>query len=196
MRVTQTTAPASHATSTGQTDLSSLYPLEELGKKAAESASGTGTSGSARLEAHEDTILNGGGRSRADVPLMFPQRTVEPATRFQILQQYEGVVLSVDDDAFWARLVNKTARDAADEEGEFPLEEVSRADMALVEPGAVFYWNIGYHDSASGQRTRQSVIRFRRLPAFSAEDMDTAREEARRMSALFGEGDNAGSRPG
>lgn len=127
---------------------------------------------------------------------MIPQLVVAPTTRFQILQQYEGVVLSVDGDAFWARIVNKTTRDAADEEGEFPLEEVSPTDRGLIRPGAVFYWYIGYHDSTNGQRTRQSVLRFRRLPAVADEDHDVARQEAQRMLTLFADEDDAAVRNG
>jgi hypothetical protein len=50
----------------------------------------------------------------------------------------------------------------------------------------VFYWTIGYHDSETGQRTRQSVIAFRRLPAWTESELQAIRRRVRRRKALFG----------
>ena len=133
----------------------------------------------------ENTMLNGGGQIHPSTRLSPPPVHQYPQSRFLVLQQYEGVVLSVDSESFWARLVNKTSPEETDVEGEFPLDVVSRPDRGLVEPGAVFYWYIGYHDSPSGQRTRQSVLRFRRFPAVDDEDLSQARREARQMMAAL-----------
>jgi hypothetical protein len=72
-----------------------------------------------------------------------------------------------------------------DEEAEFPMEEVSDADRSFIMPGAVFYWNIGYIDNISGQRTRASVIRFRRLPVWRPEELERAKLKARHLSDLL-----------
>jgi hypothetical protein len=104
---------------------------------------------------------------------------------FTSLQKWEGVVLEVWEDAFLARLVDLT-RPGPDEEAEFPLDEISEEDRPLVRPGAIFYWNIGYHDSSSGQRTRASIIRFRRLPAWRREEIEAARLEAERIRESIG----------
>ncbi len=45
---------------------------------------------------------------------------------------------------------------------EFDLGEVAPHDVALCEPGALFYWTVGYETKESGQRSRSSVIMFRR----------------------------------
>lgn len=100
------------------------------------------------------------------------------------LQAWEGMVLQVLEDSFIARLVDRTSN-GPDEEAEFPLEEVSDADRFLIEPGAVFYWHIGYRISESGQRTRASDIRFRRLPVWSSEDLKKAKQEAQQISDLL-----------
>jgi hypothetical protein len=104
---------------------------------------------------------------------------------FTSLQEWEGIVTEVRNDAFLARLIDLTHR-GADEEAEFPNDEVSEEDKPLVRPGAIFYWHIGYHTSYSGQRTRVSVIRFRRLPAWTQREIDAAKQEAERIGKALG----------
>jgi hypothetical protein len=113
--------------------------------------------------------------------VVFLRRSPLVQNRFVPLQKWEGIVLQVLKESFFARLVDLTSN-GMDEEAEFPLEEVSAADWSLVEPGAVFYWNIGYIDSLSGQRTRASVIRFRRLPMWRAEELERAKQKVQYIS--------------
>ncbi|MCI0454176.1 MAG: hypothetical protein L0Y68_04175 [Candidatus Dadabacteria bacterium] len=96
---------------------------------------------------------------------------------FLSLQKWEGNVIEVMKDYFLAKLVDLTAP-GADEQAEIPLEEVSIEDLDLVVPGAIFYWNIGYEDESNGQRKRTSIIRFRRLPAWSQSEIKEAKKEA------------------
>jgi len=105
--------------------------------------------------------------------LVFPEQPIRWA-HFRSLQKWEGVVLDIQDDVFLARLVDLGGL-GPDEEAEIYREEVSRDDLDLLEPGAVFYWNIGYRTSPAGQRTRASEIRFRRLPVWTAEEIEAAR---------------------
>jgi hypothetical protein len=112
-------------------------------------------------------------------------RTKPRQSAFISLQKWEGVVLDVMADAFLARLVDLT-RTGPDEEAEFALDEISAEDGPLVKPGAIFYWNIGYLNSYSGQRTRASIIRFRRLPAWTRKEIETARREATRIKTELG----------
>ncbi|WP_131787294.1 hypothetical protein [Protofrankia symbiont of Coriaria ruscifolia] len=46
---------------------------------------------------------------------------------------------------------------------EFYLDDVSKDDLPLCKPGALFYWTIGKVTRPSGQVENTSVIRFRRL---------------------------------
>ena len=135
----------------------------------------------------ESTMANGREKLRVDLPLVSYAPSIQPQGRFNVLQYYEGVVLKVGRDSFWARLYNKTLQEADDEEGEFPFDEVSKDDRWLIKPGSIFYWHIGYLDSASGQRRRQSVIRFRRLPALTAGELRLAREKAKKLMDVFRE---------
>ena len=91
-----------------------------------------------------------------------------PRSRFVVLQSWEGYVLEVKQDSFVARLIDQSGQDD-DEEAEIFLEEVDPGDRGLVTPGGYFYWSIGYRDGRRG-RERVSVIRFRRLPAFTEQD--------------------------
>lgn len=104
---------------------------------------------------------------------------------FISLQKWEGIVMEVKDDAFLARLIDLTNK-GVDEEAEFPIDEISEEDKLLVRPGAIFYWNIGYHTSSSGQRTRTSIIRLRRLPAWTQREIDAAKREAERIRKALG----------
>jgi hypothetical protein len=93
-----------------------------------------------------------------------------PQPRIGVLQKWEGRVLDRSSTSFLAVLTDMTNA-GVEEQAEFDLEELSPDDLDLVVPGAVFYWNIGYRDDPSGERTRASIIRFRRLPAWSPQDV-------------------------
>jgi len=136
-----------------------------------------------RLDA---TALQGNCPSKEEsaTPVVFLRREPIVQNRFVPLQKWEGTVLQVLEDSFFARLVDLTSG-GVDEEAEFPVEEISDADRSLITPGAVFYWNIGYIDNISGQRTRASVIRFRRLPVWRPEELERAERKARRISDLL-----------
>ena len=121
-------------------------------------------------------------------PLVHPPFPKDTEGVFSTHQRWEGIVRNVGDETFEARLIDKTGA-SDDEVVELPLDEVSPPDISLVSPGAIFYWGIGYLDRPSGQRLRQSVIRFRRLPAWSARELESAGEQAEQLLRLFTEGD-------
>lgn len=97
--------------------------------------------------------------------------------QFTVLAQWEGVVQQIEEDGtLWVRLTSGPER--PEEVSDFSIEEVPPVDRPLVRTGAVFYWTIGYRDQADGQRTRESSIRFRRLPNRRMEDVEEARSWA------------------
>lgn len=108
-------------------------------------------------------------------------------TTFVALQSWEGVVLKVQEDSFWARLVN-LSEELPDEEAELTLDEITTDQRSLVREGAVFYWTIGYEESPSRERARKSIIRFRRLPAWTPKELKAAEEEAERLRDSLGWG--------
>lgn len=107
------------------------------------------------------------------LPLSLP-RDIPPPRRtatFKALQQFEGRVLDVGPDWFSAALFDMTD-EITEEEAEFDLDEVSSDDRSLVVPGAIFYWSIGYRTERSGERSRTSLIWFRRLPVWGERDLE------------------------
>jgi hypothetical protein len=121
------------------------------------------------------------------------RRVVEPAvwappepTRdvFVPLQRWEGVVLEAHGESFTARLTDLSA-DGPIEEVELQRADVADDDWALIQPGAVFYWSIGYMDSASGQRSRVSTLRFRRLPVWSSEELEASERRASEIAEVL-----------
>ncbi len=126
------------------------------------------------------------GRSPLPVvpPVALPSHTqVQP--HFHVLQKWQGTVSEVTGSTFIARLFDLI--ETSDEEvAEFDLEEVSRGDLALVAPGAVFYWSVGYRTEPSGERSRSSVLVFRRLPSWSDRDLRRAADRAEELRIRFG----------
>jgi len=112
-------------------------------------------------------------------------RPSAPQTKefFRAIQKWEGYVLDVGPDTFRARLISIVG-EGPDQEAEIYLEEVDPDDQGLVQPGAVFYWSIGYLDRPSG-RLRAAILRFRRLPAWSEAELNAARSEAKKLESLF-----------
>jgi hypothetical protein len=98
------------------------------------------------------------------------------------LQEWEGVVLEVSVEGFLAR-ISDASGDHEDEEVELSSEEVSEIDRPLVEPGAIFYWTIGYRQRLPiGTRERVSRLRFRRLPAWTKRELEEARDRAAELA--------------
>lgn len=128
---------------------------------------------------------NGGSPRFASRLDQFP--VVPPTLRlsreyFKTLQKWEGYVLEVGEETFHARLV-PIIGEGGDQEAEIYLEEVDEEDRPLIEPGAVFYWSIGYLHRPG--RIRAAVIRFRRLPKWSRFELEAAEAETIQLKSLF-----------
>jgi hypothetical protein len=98
--------------------------------------------------------------------------------RIRILGQWEGVVAAAGADEFTAELRSLIDPRSSSINGEFSVAEVSDSDRSLVQPGAVFYWVIGYDKSPAGQITRISEIRFRRSPEWTGRSIATVNADA------------------
>lgn len=103
--------------------------------------------------------------------------------RFSVIQKWEGTVIEIANDTFIAEL--KTIVGGEDDlVAEIIKEEVDKDDLALMKPGAVFYWSIGYLKQPSGTM-RVSLIRFRRLPIWRKRQLQKAITEATKLKALL-----------
>ena len=112
-------------------------------------------------------------------------KPIKTQSKFTALQKWEGFVLDVGEETFTARLVD-LKNQGIEEEAEIYITEVTEEDHPLLKPGAVFYWSIGHFDHYSGQRFNTGMIRFRRLPGFSRQEIDLAQEKAQEIRRLFG----------
>lgn len=135
------------------------------------------------------TSLTGSGKdSSSRLPSSATKVIVPPVTlpvriSSVVLQKWEGFVIAVDAETFTARLTTLTG-DEGDQVAEIYNDEIDDEDRALLEPGAVFYWSIGYLDKPSG-RERFSQIRMRRLPAWSAAELRAAEKRAKELGDLL-----------
>ena len=102
-----------------------------------------------------------------------------------VTQKWEGHVVEYKNGNIRAIISDLTNPRNPAEEIEFDADEVSEADIPLIEPGAIFYWHIGYQDDINGQRTRSSSFRFRRLPAWSRLELAQAKKEADELFDLL-----------
>lgn len=111
-----------------------------------------------------------------------PADAVTPsAHRLRVLRSWEGIVLDAhaSDETFLARVSDVTSHELS--EAEIFLDEVSDEDRTLLQDGAVFYWTIGYRIGPDG-RERVSRIKFRRLPAWSRVELNSAEQEASELA--------------
>lgn len=105
--------------------------------------------------------------------------------RSLVLQQWEGTVVEIKGDSFGARMRNLTDPKGPEEWATLLLGEISEEDRCSVQPGAVFYWSVGYLIEPYGQRRTASTIYFRRLPAWSSADLERARNAAEEYRDIF-----------
>ncbi|MET9912934.1 hypothetical protein ABZZ74_40220 [Streptomyces sp. NPDC006476] len=81
--------------------------------------------------------------------------------QFIPLARWEGTVIERYETYFVAEVIDLNTDESAT--AEFEIGEVTPGDLHLCEPGALFYWTIGYDVKEGGQRSRTSVLHFRRL---------------------------------
>jgi hypothetical protein len=124
------------------------------------------------------------GQHAVVVPVSIPVPSL-PQAEFDALQKWEGHVIAVRESEFTATLVDLT-QPGVEEEVVLDLSELSEDDLPLVQPGAVFYWSVGYRVEQSGERSRSSVIWFRRLPAWTEKDIEHAAVRANELKAKLG----------
>jgi len=117
-------------------------------------------------------------------PTYTVQRNAPLNYHFQTLQQWEGTVVEVSKEEFTSRLVSLTGS-MPDKIATISKEEVSDPDQDLVKPGSVFYWTIGYRIELHGQKSLNSVIKFRRLPSWTRREIKQIEEIATSFDRLF-----------
>ena len=89
------------------------------------------------------------------------KQAVQREERFWLLHKWHGQVLSVGSDKFEAQLLDPSEPELI-ERATFQKTELSASNIALLRPGATFYWFIGFRDFPNGQRKRESDIWMKR----------------------------------
>ncbi len=107
-----------------------------------------------------------------------------PSARKVLLQQYEGTVESVDGEEFTAYLRDLTGN--VDKEATFDVGEITPEDRARLQPGAIFYWNLGRRYEPHGQMSNYSEFVFRTFPLLSRRGRDALRKQETSFAELFG----------
>ena len=127
---------------------------------------------------------------KRESPVVFLKQPTSREDSFLSLEKWEGYVLELTDDTFVARLRNLRKGTPKgkyhEEEAEFLREDVSAPDHALLQEGAIFYWSVGYRIEPSGQRHRESVVTFRRMPVWSERDLRRAQTKGEQLGKSVG----------
>jgi hypothetical protein len=111
-----------------------------------------------------------------------PRSLPTPVLSLQPLQEWEGYVVEIESKKFWARLVDRTTGGKVEEElAEFPIGDVSDEDRNLLTVGSVFRWVIGYQRARGGSKRRVSQVTFRRMPAWSPNELKDAEKTAKKF---------------
>ena len=100
---------------------------------------------------------------------------------FRSINKWEGIVSEIfEEEGSFSAILTDLNNDGPKEEVTLSFEEVSEEDMALLKPGAIFYWNIGY-EKTHGQVKKASIIRFKRLPEWTEKDWDQIMDKANEL---------------
>lgn len=100
-----------------------------------------------------------------------------------LLEKWEGVVIAADAETFTARLFRSGER--ATQQAVFSRNELSPEEQGQIEVGAPFVWTIGYRNIGT-TRHRDSVIYFRRLAAWDAQELVNGIKRGVELEGLIG----------
>jgi hypothetical protein len=102
-----------------------------------------------------------------------------------IKQRWTGVVTEHFGNSFAVIIKDETNKNNPDEIVELSVDEIEPHDRSLIKPGAMLNWYIGYRQGNLLPRERFSVIRFRRLPKWTQQELDRANERAKEYAQYF-----------
>lgn len=106
-------------------------------------------------------------------------------TKEDVKQIWRGVVTGIEDNEFIARLEDDTNPNSPDQEVWIPLAEIEARDLKLLELGAMFFWHIGYRYGPKYPQERFSKIKFRRLPQWQGNEIESAKLKAQEYKDFF-----------
>ena len=115
-----------------------------------------------------------------NMPRIIPSRTFEPTAKVEIIAEWDGYVEEVHKDYFVARMRGLRPENVRgkEEEAEIPIANVDAYDLDLMAEGGFFRLLIGRETPKVGPMKCFTSVQFRRLPAYSAKDIQAAEKEA------------------
>lgn len=127
-------------------------------------------------------------KSFFDAPPIIEESKIVTSS-FQPLQEWEGYIQEINEpeQTFTATLLDLTGgMNYPSEEGDFPLNMVSKFDTHFLRIGAIFRWIIGYelkrkckNRQISITRTHSSYLVFRRIPRWTESSLNKAKIKAK-----------------
>ena len=98
------------------------------------------------------------------------------------ISEWEGYIESIEENVFLVRMVNiRSKSQLPEDEATFQVNELSDYQRQHLEVGAIVRWVIGMERLPSDQRRKVSELHFRRLPAHSNREYQTALTQAKEM---------------
>ena len=115
-----------------------------------------------------------------------PPRFWQPSENFNSIRNWEGVVLNVGEDSFFARVKDPDEKsDLGETTLEIPIEDVTEDDKTLLTEGAVFYLTLGYRQIPGQPIRKDATLIFRRMPAWSKRRLTSAKELADKLTTIL-----------
>ena len=133
----------------------------------------------------DDRSLTASDKKTPDVPIKLVPILDTLKGSFKMLQQWEGRVVETRGSEFTAIITDKTNPDVEDQFVTVHTEDITPNEVSLIEPGAVFYWSIGFFDYPGRGRSRESRIRFRRLMGPSKADIARSEKIGKEFAEFF-----------
>jgi hypothetical protein len=133
----------------------------------------------------DDSGLTASDKKIPDVPIKLIPFLDPLKGRFKMIQQWEGRVVETRGAEFTAIITDKTNPDFEDQFVTVDTEDITPNEVSLIEPGAVFYWSIGFFDYPGRGRSRESRIRFRRLMGPSKADIARSEMIGKEFAEFF-----------
>ncbi len=133
----------------------------------------------------DDLGLTASDKKTPDIPIKLIPFLDPLKGSFKMLQQWEGRVVETRGSEFTAIITDKTNPDVEDQLVTVDTEDITPNEFSSIEPGAVFYWSIGFFDYPGRGRSRESRIRFRRLIGPSKADIVRSEKIGKKLAEFF-----------
>jgi hypothetical protein len=117
----------------------------------------------------------------------FPESEEQPQPEqntYVLTQKWEGYILKADVDTFSVRLFD-SAGVRKPHQALFPRADLSEDNQALIKEGALLVWMIGLRQVGI-RRRRESEIYIRRLPPWTAAEIEEAQTRAGELHGRIG----------